>query len=59
MLNRLADALKMLAKKALEVLPTIVGSVVSEMLNFVVKYIAENRWPLIVFLAWFVSIFLM
>ena len=51
-LNRLADALKRLAGKAVEVLPAIVRSVVGVILSFLGKvlgFVAEHTWALIVF----------
>ena len=51
-LNRLADALKRLAGKAVEALPTIVGSVVGAILSFLRKaigFVAGHTWALIVF----------
>ena len=53
-MNRLADALKRLAEKAVETLPAIVGSVVGAILRFVsqtVRFVAEHIWALIVFVA--------
>ena len=53
-LNRLADALKRFARKAVEAFPGIVGSVVSTILSFLGKavgFVAENTLELIVFVA--------
>ena len=53
-LDRLADVLKRLARKAAEALPAIVGSVVGAILSFpgkAVGFFAEHTWALIVFLA--------
>ena len=53
-LDRLANALKRLAGKAIELLPAIVGSVVGATLNFfgkAVGFVAEHTWALIVFVA--------
>ena len=53
-LDRLADALKRLAGKAVETLPAIVGSVIGETLSFLEKaigFVAEHTWVLIVFVA--------
>ena len=53
-LDRLADALKRLAGKAVEALPAIVGSVVGAILSFfgkAVGLVAEHTWVLIVFVA--------
>ena len=51
-LDRLQDALKRLAGKAVEALPAIVGSVVGTILSFLRKavgFVAEHTWALIVF----------
>ena len=51
-LNRLADALKRLAGKAVKAFPTIVGSTVGAILSFLNKavgFVAEHTWTLIVF----------
>ena len=61
-LNRLADALKRLAKKAAEVLPAIVGSVVGVTLSFLGKavgFVAEHTWTLITFSAGLIGVWLM
>ena len=53
-LDRLADALKRLAGKAVATLPAIVGSVIGETLSFLEKaigFVAEHTWVLIVFVA--------
>ena len=53
-LQRLANALKELAGKAVEALPAIVGSVVGALLSFLGKtvgFVAEHTWALIVFVA--------
>ena len=52
-LDRLANAIKRLAGKAVELLPTIVGSVVGAILSFLGKAVglAEYSWALIVFVA--------
>ena len=61
-LNSLADALKRLAGKAVEVLPAIVKSVVGAILSFIGKdvgFVAEHTWALIVFAAGLISVWLM
>ena len=61
-LDRLADALRRLAGKIVEVLPVIVGSVVGAILSFLGKtigFVAERTWALIVFVAGLVSRWLM
>ena len=61
-LDRLANALKRLAGKAVEVLPAIVGSVVGAILSFLEKavgFVAEHTWALIVFAAELVGWWLM
>ena len=51
-LDRLADALKRLAGKAVEALPVIVGNVVgTSFLKKAVGFVAEHTWALIVFVA--------
>ena len=53
-LQRLANALKELAGKAVEALPAIVESVVGAILSFLGKtvgFVAEHTWALIVFVA--------
>ena len=60
-LNRLADALKRLAGKAVEALPTIVESVVGTILSFLGKAVgfdAEHTWTLIVFVAELIGVWL-
>ena len=52
--DRLADALKRLARKTAEALPAIVGSIVGAILSFLGKavgFVAEHTWALIVFVA--------
>ena len=61
-LDRLADALKGLAGKAVEALPAILGSVVGAILSFVGKvigFVAGNTWALIVFVAGLIGWWLM
>ena len=61
-LDRLANALKRLAGKAIEVLPAIVGSVVGTILSFLGKangFVAEHTWALIVFVVGLVGWWLM
>ena len=61
-LDRLANALKRLAGKAVQVLPAIVGSVVGAILSFLEKavgLVAEHTWALIVFVAELVGWWLM
>ena len=51
-LNRLANALKRLAGKAVAALPSIIGSVVGVILSFLSKtvdFLAQHTWALIVF----------
>ena len=53
-LQRLANALKELAGKAVEALPAIVEGVVGAILSFLGKtvgFVAEHTWALIVFVA--------
>ena len=53
-LDRLADALKRLAGKAVEALSAIVRSVVGAILSFLSKavgFVAEHTWSVIVFVA--------
>ena len=60
-LNRLSDALKRLARKAVEAFPAIVGSVVGAILSFLSKavgFAAEDTWALIVFVAGHIGIWL-
>ena len=61
-LDRLADAFKRLARKAIEALPAIVGSVVGAILSFLGKavgFLAEHAWALIVFVVGFTAAWLM
>ena len=61
-LDRLANAIKRLAGKAVELLPTIVGSVVGAILSFLGKavgFVAKHTWALIVFVAGLVGWWLM
>ena len=61
-LDRLADALKRLARKAAEALPGIIGSFVGASLRFLGKavgFIAEHIWALILFVAGLVGWWLM
>ena len=61
-LNRLTDALKRLARKAIEALPAIIGSVVGAILIFLSKavgFIAEHKLALIVFVAGIIGVCLM
>ena len=61
-LDRLADALKLLAGKAVEALPAIVGSVVGSILSFLRKavgFVAETTWSQIVSVAGLVGLWLM
>ena len=61
-LDRLADAFKRLAGKAVEALPDIVGSVVSAILSFLGKtvgFVAKHTWALIAFVAGLVGLWLM
>ena len=60
-LDRLADALKRLAGKAVEALPAIVGSLVAAILSFLGKavgFVAEHTWALIVFVAGLIGVWL-
>ena len=53
-LDRLTDALKRLARKAIEAFPAIVGGVIGVILSFLGKavgFVAENTWTLIAFVA--------
>ena len=57
-LDRLADALKILAGKAVEALPAIVGSVAGAILSFLGKadgFVAKQTCASIVFVAGFVG----
>ena len=61
-LNRLADALKRLAGKAVEALPVIVESVVGAILSFLgnaTRFVVEHTWALIVFIAGLTGLWLM
>ena len=61
-LDRLANPLKGLERKAAEVSPTIAGSVAGAILNYfgkAVRFVAEHTWFLIVFLAGLVGWWLM
>ena len=61
-LNRLADALRRLAGKAVEALPAIVRSVVGAILSFLAKavgFVAEHTWALIVFVVGLIGVWLM
>ena len=61
-LDRLADALKKLAGKAVETLPAIVRSAVGAILSFLGKavgFVAEHTWILIVFAVGLVGWWLM
>ena len=56
--HRLVDALKRLTGKTVEVLPTIIGSVVGTILSFpekTVGFVSEHTWTLIVFVAGLMS----
>ena len=58
-LNRLADALKRLAGKAVEALPAVVESVVGAILSFLGKavgFVADHTWTLIVFVAGLIGV---
>ena len=60
-LDRLADALKRLAGKAVEALPAIVRSLVAAILSFLGKavgFVAEHTWALIVFVAGLIGVWL-
>ena len=61
-LDRLANALKRLAGKTVEVLPALVGSVVGGTLSFLAKvvgFVAEHTWALIFFAAGLIGLWLM
>ena len=61
-LDRLADALKRLAGKAIEALPAILGTVVGVILSFLRKavgFVAEHTWTLIVLAAGLIGVCLM
>ena len=60
-LDRLANALKRLAGKAVEALPAIVESVVGAILSLLGKtvgFMAEHTWVLIVFAAGIIGVWL-
>ena len=60
-LDRLADVLKRLVGKAATALPSIIGSIVGAALSFLGKavgFVAENTWPLIVFFARLIAVWL-
>ena len=60
-LNRLADALKGLAGKAVEALPAILGSVVGAILSFfgkAVGFVVQHPWTLVVFAAGLIGVWL-
>ena len=61
-LKRLADALKRLPGKAVEMLSVIVRNVVGAILSFlgnVVEFVAEHTWALIVFAVGLIGVWLM
>ena len=61
-LNRLANALKRLAGKAVAALPGIIGSVVGAILSFLSKavgFLAQHTWALIVFVVSLVGAWLL
>ena len=61
-LDSLANALRRLARKAVEALPAIVGSVVGAILSFpgkAVGFVAEHTWALIAFIAGLIGWWLM
>ena len=61
-LDRLADALKRLARKAAEALRVAVGSVVVIILSFLdkaVRFVAEHTWDIIAFVAGPIGVWLM
>ena len=60
--DRVADALKRLARKAVEVLPAFVGIVVGAILSFlgkVIGFAAEHTWALIFFVVGLIGVWLM
>ena len=60
--NRLANALKKLARKAAEALPAVLGSVVGAILNFIGKtvgYFTEHTWTFIAFVEGIIGVWLM
>ena len=61
-LNRLADPLKRLERKAIEALPATVGSAVGAILSFLGKavgFVTEYTWALIIFAAGLICAWLM
>ena len=61
-LDRLANALKRLAGKAIEAFPAIIGSVVGAILSFLgnaVSFVADHTWALIGFVVGLVGWWLM
>ena len=61
-LDRLADSLKRLVRKAVEALLAIVGSVVGAILRFLgktVEFVAEHTWTVIIFVAGLIGVWLM
>ena len=62
-LDKLADALKWLTRKAVKVLPTIVeniaGAVLTCFLGNAVGFVAENKWALIIFVEVLIGLWLM
>ena len=61
-LDRLADALKRLAGKAVEALPAIIGSLAGTALSFLGKtvgIVVEHTWALIVFVVGLIGWWLM
>ena len=53
-LNRLADPLKRLARKAVSALPGIIRTVIGAVLNFLGKavgFFAKNMWAFIIFIS--------
>ena len=60
-LDRLADALKRLAGKAVEALPAIVGSLAGAILSLLGKavgFFAKHTWALIVFASGLIGVWL-
>ena len=58
-MDRLADALKRLAGKAVQALPAIIGSAAGEILSFLGKavgFIAEHTWALVPFFFFFAGL---
>ena len=61
-LDRLADAIKRLARKGAEALPAIIGSVVGTILSLLAKAVGlvpEHKWAVIVFAAGVIGWWLM